>query len=115
MAQQGDPCAVMPKSNTAIAITTATTTSLVAPVTGQAIYVCGLSLTMAASTSIQFEYGTGATCGSGTQAMSGVIPTAQITTPVMNTTQMVTPVSQRLCALSTGTAGIHGYLSFVQW
>ena len=111
----GDPCQVMPKANVAIAITSATTTSLIAPATGQAIYVCGVNLTMAASTSIQFEYGTGATCGTGTTALSGVIPTAQITTPSENATQMVTPVTQRLCALTTGTAGIHGYINYVQW
>lgn len=113
-AQSGDPCEVMPKNNVAIAITTATTTQLVAPVAGQAVYVCGLTLTMAAATSIQFEYGTGASC-TGTHALTGVIPPAQINPPSNNATQFVTPVAQGVCAVSTGTAGIHGSMSYIQW
>ena len=111
----GDPCEVMPKSVAAVAISTAVTTSLIAPVAGQAIYICGLNLVMGSGTSIQFQYGTGALCATGNNAISGIIPTAQITTPTMNATQMVTPVSQRLCALSTGTNGIHGSIVYVQW
>lgn len=118
-AQSGDPCAVMPKSNVAVSIASATTTSLIAPVTNQAIYVCGVSLTASGtSPTIQFEYGTGATCGTGTQTMSGIvpIPTAGLNTPTNNATTMVTPVSQRLCAVSAGTSPqIHGYLSYIQW
>lgn len=114
MAQTGDPCAVMPKSNAAVSITSATTTSLVPVSAGKAVYICGVNLTMAAATSIQFEYGTGAACTSPT-ALSGVIPPSTISTPTMNATQMVTPISQGVCALSVGTAGIHGYVSYVQW
>lgn len=110
----GDPCEVFPKSSASISITSATTTSIIAPVTGQAIYVCGVNIVAAAATTYQIEYGTGATCGTGTTAMTGVIPPSTVVTPTQNSTQLVTPVTQRLCILSTGTAGIHGYLNYVQ-
>jgi hypothetical protein len=110
----GDPCAVMPKQSAAVAIDTATTTSIVAPATGAAIYLCGVTLTTGAATTFQLEYGTGSTCGTGTAVISGIVPTSLVSTPG-NATQLVTPVSQRVCVLSVGTGGIHGWISYVKW
>lgn len=115
------------KSSVVVAITTATTTSLIAPVTGAAIYVCGFTITISevitTPNTIVFEYGTGATCGTGTTALTGklgdggVLAAAPIVIAAnMNGSLFSTPISQRLCALTAigGSASFQGVLTYVQ-
>src|SRR5882724_2911384 len=81
--QNADPCSYAAKSNVAIAITTATTTSLVAISGSTSIYVCGFSVTISqvvtTANTILFEYGTGATCGTGTNVLTGTYGTGGVT------------------------------------
>lgn len=106
----------------------ATTTSLIAPVTGANIYICGYDINQAGGTgTVAFEYGTGATCGTGTVVLAGPYTantTAGTTTNVAHAnngnTQFDTVTagalvpSQRLCIVSTGTIVQSWYLLYVQ-
>jgi len=100
----------------AIAIASATTTSIVAPVTGQQIAICGIWLNSVGGTST-IEYGTGATCGTGTTVMTGALAAAT-TLSIFPTRQSVfasTPASQRLCILSgTSTSATEGWITYIQ-
>ena len=109
-----DPCVISPKSTVSIAISTATTTQLVALATGKAIYVCGFTATVGASSTIQFEYGTGSACGTGTTALTGVFTpaTAAVLSLTGEGTKITAPASNALCAVSTGTGGINGVLTY---
>ena len=123
-----DPCSTGIKSTVPIAISSATTTSLVALVAGASIYVCAYDINQAGGTgTIGFEYGTGATCGTGTTAITGLFTanssagtTTNIIAPNRGFTQFSTTTagllvpSQRLCAISTGTIVQSGYLTYVQ-
>lgn len=115
------------KSSVVIAISTAATTSLIAPVSGSAIYVCGFVLTISdvvtTANTIKFQYGTGATCGTGTQDLTGSFGTGSVTAgipttvaAVMNGSLFSTPISQRLCAVTTigATGFFSGVLTYVQ-
>ncbi len=123
-----DPCQTGLKSTAPFNISSATTTSLIAPVTGANIYVCGFDLNQAGGTgTVVFEYGTGSTCGTGTQTITGPFTansaagtTTNINAPNHGYTQFTTTTagalvpSQRLCVLSTGTIVQSGYLTYVQ-
>jgi hypothetical protein len=124
-----DPCASpnSPKNSQAINIVTATTTSIVAPGTVNSIYVCGGSLTIASSgttaATAQFEFGTGATCGTGTTLLTGTMGTGTATAtndgiPVVlpaGSTNFTAPTGNRLCIVTAGTTvNVQGYISYVQ-
>jgi hypothetical protein len=95
------------------AITTATTTLLIAAVTSKAIFVCGIDITSASATTpntLQFEYGTQTTnpCDTGTTKITTVINsgtvgvlTFQKTIGFAENSVLSTPVSQQLCVLTT--------------
>ena len=100
------------------AISSAVNTPLVAPVTGLNIYVCSYTVNQAGGTgSVQFSYGTGATCGTGNQTL-GTLYTANSSagtatnvvvgsgsTTVLDTNAGAGAMvpSQRLCVTSVGT------------
>ena len=122
-----DHCATGLIQEIAFNISTATTTSLIAPVTGANIYICGMTFVAAGTGTFALEYGTGATCGTGTFVMMGpitdntAVPSTQIVIPNNGYTQWLTStttpakvVSQRVCALTTGTIQQSGSLTFVQ-
>jgi hypothetical protein len=120
-----DPCqsSAIPKQSAVINISSATTTSLVAISGTTTIYVCGFSVTLAstvAADTIQFEYGTGATCGTGTVLLTGALNTAGFLTGTISygpgSTIFKTVAAQRLCAVTTVGTGpsIQGVMTFVQ-
>ena len=127
-APYADHCSTGLKFTVDLNISSATTTSLVAPVTGANIYVCGYDINQAGGAgTVTFEYGTGATCGTGTQVLAGPYTAntaAGTTTNIAHSnngnTQFDTAIagalvpSQRLCVLSTGTIVQSGYLLIVQ-
>jgi hypothetical protein len=88
-------------------ITSATTTQLVAGVTGQRVYVCGWHVTSISATSstFQFEYGTGASCTTPTV----LTPPFNVTSTAPSAdhqTYAIGPnggAGQTLCAVTTGT------------
>lgn len=113
----GDPCANpnVAKSSVSVAISTATTTQIVAISGTKAVYVCGGTLVFGASTTAQFEYGTSTNC-TGTNALTGVMSPGTGTTVGLSGdgTRFGAPASNGLCVVSTGTGGIEGYISYVQ-
>jgi len=113
----GDPCLNpnVAKSSVALAISTATTTQLVAISGTKATYVCGLTATFGASTTAQLEYGTSTNC-TGTNALTGVMApaTGGVISLGGSGTKFTAPASNGLCLVSVGTGGINGFLSYVQ-
>lgn len=124
-----DPCQNpgLTKSSQPINITSATTTQIVALSGSTKVYVCGGYLDIGASgtsaASAVFEYGTGASCGTGTTALTGAMGTENTTAtngslPVTipgDTTNFATASGNALCILSAGTTvAIHGWITFVQ-
>jgi hypothetical protein len=115
----GDPCLnpSVAKSSASVAISTATTTSIVAVSGTKAIYVCGFAASTGLSDTLQFEYGTGASC-TGTHALTGVMATDATVANYLvlgsNGTLFTAPASNGVCIVSTGTGGINGVLFYVQ-
>ena len=117
-----DPCGSwgVVKQSVPIAISSATTTQLVALASGQTIFVCGFSLTMVGATeTIQFEYGTGASCGTGTTTLTGAFADGTASDIAFSygggeMTIFATASANALCAVTTGTVSIQGVLTFVQ-
>src|SRR5437879_5656570 len=71
-----DPCQSngIAKSSIVLNITSATTTQLVALSAGKQIFVCGFNFTMVGTVqTLAFEYGTGASCGTGTTLLTGAM------------------------------------------
>lgn len=117
----GDPCDVptVQKSSVAVAISTATTTQLVALSAGKTIYFCGFVGSMGGTTpAVTFEYGTGSNCATGTVVLTGAIaPTSGsiLLMPIGSSTWFQTASANALCALSAGTTpSIQGVLTYVQ-
>lgn len=112
-----DLCFNGAKTSVSVAISTATTTQLVALTAGKIVHVCGFNATFGASTTAQLEYGTGSACGTGTTALTGVYAPATGTYVSMGTgeaTVTKTVAGNALCLVSTGTGGINGVLTYVQ-
>ena len=131
-APYGDHCQTGLKQTVDFNISTATTTSIIAPQTGLNIYVCAYKINQAGGTgTVTFEYGTGSTCGTGTVVLAGPFtanttagtPTTisadnygytQILTGTSGATGSALVPSQRFCILSTGTIVQSGYITYVQ-
>jgi hypothetical protein len=117
-----DPCqtAGALKQSKIINIASATTTQLVPLVAGQSVYVCGGGVTMVgAAQTLALEYGTGASCGTGTTLLTGAMAdgaASDIWLPIGggSATSFSTPSGNALCAVTTGTVGQQGYLTYVQ-
>ena len=109
-----DPCHNGNIQSVPLAIATATTTQLVALASGKKVYVCGYNATLGATTTVGLEYGTGTTCGTGTAALTGVYVSTIANVGNAGATVTATPAGNALCAVSTGTGGIQGVLSYVQ-
>jgi hypothetical protein len=128
IAGASDPCADVsaPKSSVPINISSATTTQLVALSGSTVVYVCGYTAAAGAGTnpSIQFEYGTGSTCGTGTTVITGAMATGVtvatgVPGPIFyagpDATVFKTAAGAALCAVTGGTTpNFQGYLSYVQ-
>lgn len=122
-----DPCqgATVLKSSAAIAVGSATTTQLVAPLAGHSVFVCGYNFTLSGTTSptAQFISGTGATCGGGTITQTGAFLGNNTTT---NSSASIDSggggyqvfkggTSQGVCLVTAGTApSAQGVLTYIQ-
>jgi diaminopimelate epimerase len=116
------------KSSAPINITTATTTQIVGLVGGQKIYPCSIvidaNVNSSAVETFQWEYGTGASCGTGTTALSGAMISAATTGngPVFlglaGGTLLNIPVSNAFCLVTVQVSGanmsVQGHISYVQ-
>lgn len=123
-----DPCqnTNATKSSVAINISSATTTQLVALSGTLSVYVCGFSLTISqvvtTANTILFEYGTGASCGTGTTVLTGLYGAGGITAaqPIVvseyGLTLFTAPAGNALCALTAigGSGSFQGVLTYIQ-
>jgi hypothetical protein len=125
-----DPCqnSSVLKSSAAINISTATTTQLVAPSGSTAVYVCGFSFTISevvtTANTLQFEAGTGGTCGAATVVKSGLYGAGGVTagipivvaSPGMGSTVFSSAAASGVCAVTAigATGSFQGLVTFVQ-
>lgn len=120
--QPVDPCASasIDKSSFSVAISTATTTAIQAGAAGKRVYVCAFTIIYTSGTTptIQFEVGTGGTCGTGTTAKTGVmaIQATAGTGLIVGAghTLFSGTAAQDMCILSAGTTPtVNGWVTFV--
>lgn len=109
-------CAYQTDTSVPININTATTTQLVAPVTGKKIYVTSANVVAGGTGNITFTYGTGASC-TGANPVTGPYPlTAQsgLSTGSGLGPVWVVPASNGLCAVTSAAVQMSGSISFTQ-
>lgn len=105
-------------SSAPISISTATTTQIVALVSGKKIYVTSFDVIAAGTGNITFEYGTGANCGTGTTALTGAYNlTAQAGIAKGNGIGpvLVVPAGNALCVLTSAAVQMSGSLAYTQF
>jgi hypothetical protein len=113
-----DPCqnGAFLKGSVSLALTASS--QLIAASGGSSIFVCGFAATAAGtSPTLQFVYGTGTTCGTGTVNLTGAFaPTAGTELRAGGAiTQFSVPSGNNLCAIVGGTSpSIQGFLTYVQ-
>lgn len=105
-------------SSASIAVSTATTTQIVALSSGKKIYVTAMDVIAAGTGNIQFVYGTGTACATGTTNLTGNYNlTAQVGLtkggglgPVL-----VVPASNALCVTTSAAVGMAGSVAYTQF
>lgn len=106
------------KQSAAVNITTATTTQLIAPVTGKAATICGFySTTANAGATLVFNTGTGSTCATGTTVLTGTMLTSSSGRfDLLGSGQKLkSAVGGGICVITAGTTpGIQGFVVFTQ-
>lgn len=126
--QANDPCTYAAKKSVPIAISSATTTSLVALSGSTVVYVCGFTVTISqvvtTANTIKFEGGTGGTCATPTGDLTGPFGTGGVTAGIPITvsygsggyTVFASPASNAICAVTTigGSGAFEGVLTYVQ-
>lgn len=119
----GDPCQNpnVTKKSAAIAITSATTTEIVAASAGKTVYACKFQMSVVGtSPTVQLETGTktSTACDTGAATLSGAfaIPTTTLFSSVNgNEAAVVGATSGEFCLVTGGTiTGVEGYLTYVQ-
>lgn len=118
-----DPCqsSAIAKSSTPINIASATTTLLVALSGTTKIFACHFDFTMVGAVqTLKFVYGTQTTtpCDTGQVALTGAYADGTASDIIVSagsgSTLFATVAAQQLCAVTTGTVGAQGVLTFVQ-
>lgn len=107
-------------NTTTVAINTASaaTVALVAASGATVVYVCAYNFMSAGTTNVTLEYGTGATCGTGTTVLTGAYPLiAQTGVAYGNGAGVVlkTPASQALCIVNSQAIQISGSITYAQF
>ena len=119
----GDPCETVAATYTPIAITTATTTRIIAPTSAKKTYICGMFLVSGAANNIAVVEGTGGTCGSstagvvgGTTAANGLILAANEGFMVGNGGKAVWATAGTnvdFCLITSATGTVAGHVKWV--
>ncbi len=118
--QSTDPCGQgQPRQSSTIVAAAAATTQIIAATGGISIYVCGYQMSQVATAgTLQWEYGTGASCGTGTTTLTGamgVTASQPIAYGGAAGTIMTAPQGNALCLVTTGAGGTAaGIVTFVQ-
>lgn len=108
---------LIPSTTASVALTmsTATTTQIVAAVTGQRIYVTQWNIIAAGTTTVTWVTGTGVNCGTGQTALSGGYQLTAQTGAVVgigNGAVLVVPLNQALCLTNSQAVAIPGSLAY---
>lgn len=116
----GSNCAqaVAASNSLPIAISSATTTQIVAAVTGQTIYVTSWDLVSSAGGTFKWVYGTGTNCGTGQHDLTGTYTFGTSTVFTKGNglgTVLYIPIGNALCAISSGSIIAQGSISYVQF
>lgn len=109
---------VVSTNSKAIAISTATTTEIIALVSGKAIAITSLNVVSAGTGNIQFVYGTGTACATGTTAVTGnynLIAQAGFALGSGVAPILILPPGKALCATTSAAVGMAGSVSYAQF
>lgn len=101
-----------------ISVAAATTTQLLALVTGSRIYITSYDFMAAGTNAVKLVYGTGSNCGTGTTDLTGAYPLiAQAGISKGNGLGAILflPVSNALCITTSGTGQVSGSVSYAQF
>ncbi len=110
--------AVAASKNKVIAVSSATTTELVALVASQNIYVTSWDVVSSAAGTLKLVYGTGTACGTGTTDLTGTytLATSTVFTKGNGVGSILTvPPGNALCITSGGSVAAQGSLSYAQF
>lgn len=117
-AAQAQSVIPLTQASVPIAVTTNTTTQLVALKSGLSIYVTAVIVIASGTGDIQFVAGTGTNCGTGQTNLSGNIPlTAQVGFAPGSGIGviMVVPQSKALCIVTDQAVNMEGWLAYAQF
>ncbi len=116
-----DPCQSpgIPKSSAVVTAPAASTTQIVTPTAGKVVYPCGWDISQATAIgTFQFISGTGATCGTVTQNMTGAfLTTLGIPNSYGGAASSIAPqpIGSGVCIVTAGAAAnAAGVFTFVQ-
>jgi hypothetical protein len=104
-------------ASTPLNLSGSTLTQLIALAAGKKIYICGAYLQGGGTTpTIEFEYGTGTNCATGTTILTQPVALTTAAPGIMWTSPgPVVPVGDALCYILTGTTPtVVGWLTYVQ-
>ena len=99
-----------------VAVSVTTTTQLVAAVTGQRVYACGVYLDNdTATTALQFKYGTGSLCATNETDLTGAMTVATLSMENAGATQLTTGSGTAMCLELNSNTQVNGWLTYVQY
>lgn len=96
----------------------ASTTELIAAVSGKLIYVTHFNFMASNTNNVKLVYGTGTNCGTGTTDLTGAYPLiaqAGISAGIGLGSILFVPASNALCITASGSSLVAGALSYVQY
>jgi hypothetical protein len=101
-----------------INITTATTTQVIALISGRATYITAFDLVSAGAGTAQLEYGTGTNCSTVVGTLTGAYPFAAGGGRASGGglgPMLIVPASDEVCVVTTSSATAQGFISFAQF
>jgi len=104
-------------ASAAINVSSATTTVLVAASGSLAIYVQHFDFMAAAADNVTLEYGTGASCGTGTTVLTGAYPASAnggISAGAGTAPILFVPASNALCIVTSAATQLSGSITYAQ-
>lgn len=118
LAQPSIPTAVACDKSVVVNTASAATAELVALVTGQRVYVCGVVFSGGGTTTAKLVSGTGTACGTGQANVTGAIELADNTTAVLGFgygSMARTTGGQAVCLTNSVGVQLSGILSYAQF
>lgn len=101
-----------------IAISSATTTQVIALSSGKKTYIMGWDVVSAGAGTVQLEYGTGTNCGTVVGTLTGAYPLAAnggIVKPSGLGPALIVPASDEVCVVTTSSATAQGSITYTQF